>query len=268
MLKLLNLEWQKQRKHRIFHVLIGMYVLLLPTTILPVKSIPELPPPINSPDALFQFPTVFTYIGYAGNWLSFFFLGFFAVLLATQEYSYRTMRQNIITGLSRNELFKSKISFLITLCLGATLYYFLVCLFYGFTHTDNYYLSTITKNIDYIPRYFLMCLGYSSFGFLIGLLIRRTGIALFLYLAYVMFIELILRWLIHMKIFANKSMHFYPMNAIEDLAPVPFAEVAETFRDENGFGFFLTPTEAMIASSIYIVLFIFFAQRLMLKRDL
>ncbi|MCB0706520.1 MAG: ABC transporter permease [Saprospiraceae bacterium] len=268
MLRLLNLEWQKQKKHRIFQVLIGMYALLLPTIILPIRGIPELPPPILTPDTLFQFPTVFTFIGYAGNWLSFFFLGFFAVVLVTQEYSNKTLRQNIITGLSRTELFWSKANFLIVLSLAATIYYFIVCLIYGFIFSEAYYLSTITKNIDYIPRYFLMCLGYSSFGFLMGLLIRRTGIALFLYLSYVMFIELILRWVVHLKLFANKSMHFYPMNAIEDLAPVPFAEIAEDFQAENGFSFFLTPTEAMITSSVYIVLFLFLAHRLLMARDL
>jgi ABC-2 type transport system permease protein len=267
-LRLFNLEWQKQKKHRVFLVLIGMYLLLLPTVILPIKSIPELPPPINSPDTLFQFPTVFTFIGYAGNWLSFFFLGFFAVLLVTQEYSYKTLRQNIITGLSRTELFLSKLYFLIGLSLFTTAYFTLVSLVYGFVHTETAYASLIFKNIDYIPRYFLMCMGYSSLGFLIGVLIRRTGIAVFLYLSYVMFIELILRWLIHMKIVANKSMHFYPMNAVEDLAPVPFAEIAEEFQTENGFSFFLTPTEAMITSSVYILLFLWLAWRLLQRRDL
>ena len=40
-----------------------------------------------------------------------------------------------------------------------------------------------------------MCFGYMSLVLMLGfLVVKRTGIALFLYLAYIMFIELILRW--------------------------------------------------------------------------
>ena len=268
MFYLLSLEWKKQRKFSIFRVLIGFYLLLLPTLILVTKRIPEFPPPINSSDTFFRFPTVFAYLGYSGNWLSFFFLGFLGVILVTQEFGTRTLRQNIIAGLLRREYYLSKVYFILAVCLGATLYYALIALSYGFTHTPSVYTSTVMQNIDYIPRYFLMCLGYMSFGFLLGVWIRRTGIALFLYFSYVMFLELILRWVVHLKLFEHKTMQFYPLNAIEDLVPIPISDVAEGFEKQFDFNFFLSPTEAVIASSIYISLFLFLAYRLLERKDL
>ena len=267
MLHLILLEWHKQKRSRNFQVLVGFYLLLLPTLMLLTKNISEFPPPINSSDAFFEFPSNFIYLAYLGNWLAFFFLGFMSVTFITQEYAYKTLRQNIINGLSRQEYYWSKVFFIGLICLLATAYYSLIVFIYGFTHTDTIFASTITKNIDYIPRFFLMCLGYMSFGFLLGTLVRRTGIALFLYFSYIMFLELIIRWGVHLQLFAHKSMHFYPMNAVEDLTPIPFAEAARGFEKEYDFTFFLSPTEATIIASIYTFLFFLASYRLLTRRD-
>ena len=265
---LLQLEWLKLKQHRGFRVLVLMYLALLPTLILIGKRLPELPPPLVSAEAIYQFPGIFVYLGYEGNWLCFFLMGFLGVIFVTQEYSYKTLRQNIITGLSRRDYFLSKLYFMLTICLLATLYYTIVAFGYGLTHTPDLFASVIAKNLDYIPRYFLMCFGYMSFAFLLGLLLQRTGLALFLYFGYIVFIEAIIRWVIHLRLFENSSMHYYPMNAIEDLTPIPFAEMSQGFQSQYDFQFFLTPTQAAITASVYVALFLFGAYRLLQTRDL
>jgi ABC-2 type transport system permease protein len=268
MLHLLQLEWLKQKHNRTFLVLIGMYALLLPTLILSTKTMPDFPPPINSSDTFFQFPDVFIYLGYSGNWLVFFFLGFFSVVFITAEFGYRTFRQNIINGLSRTELFLSKFQFLLALALFATLYYGIWCMIYGYTHTETIYTSVILKNIDYLPRYFLMCVSYMSFGMFLGILLRRTGIALFLYFSYVMFIEVILRWVIHYRITEDRTVHFYPMNATEDLVPFPMIEQADNFGREIDFNILLSPNEAIMTTAVYVFIFLALSYWMVLKRDL
>lgn len=268
MLYLLQLEWLKQKKHKSFLLLAGLFLFLLPSSLLIAKSIKTWPPPINTPQTFFQFPDVFIYLGYVGNWLCFFLLGFHAVSIVTQEFGNRTLRQNIIAGLTRADVFRTKVSYIFVASFFATLYFGLVAFIFGLTHTDALYDSVVLKNIDYLPRFFLMCLGYMSFGLLLGTWIRRTGTALFLYFSYVLFIELILRWGVHMNLFQHRSMHFYPMNAIEDLAPIPFAEFAKGFEKQMDFGFFLSPQEAMITTSVYIILFLTGTYLLIAKRDL
>lgn len=268
MLHLLQLEWKKFKRYTPFIVIGIMYLVVLPSMHAIFKTFGELPPEIMSKDDFYKFPTLWPYLGYIGNWASFFFLGFIGVLMITMEYQNKTLRQNIITGMSRKQFFTGKILVILTVSLLATLYFALVGVVYGLTHTNNLYFTKIVQNWEYIPRYFLMCVGYTSFGFFLGVLIRRTGIALFVYLTYIMFVELALRWLVHMQIFAHKSMHFYPMNAVEDLAPMPLVQQADGFLKEFNFSFFLTPTEAAITTIIYTSLFLYLAYRKLKRSNL
>lgn len=268
---LFKLEWLKQKNFSVFKTMLVLYIVALPGLFLVAKTIniegEDMPPFLPSIDHLFMFPAVWEWLAYVGNWLSFFFLGFLGVLMVTNEHRNKTLRQNIITGVSRKQYYFSKLTFIIGLCLGATLYYTLCCLVFGFLHNESIYLSTITKDSQFIFRFFLMALGYMSFGFLLGMLIKRTGIALLLYITYVMVIESILRG-IHYYFFEHVTMNWYPLNAIEDLAPFPVFRLADPFIEEKGFDTCLSATEAILLSSFYIVIFLFFSYRLLKKADL
>lgn len=268
MLHLLLLEWKKFRKYTVFRALAILYIILLPTALLVTKSIPKPPEDIFNFNSFLMFPNIWSYMGYIGNWLVFFFLGFIGVLSITSEYANKTLRQNIITGMTRKDFFLSKLSLIVAISFAATLYYTICSLIVGFFHTETIYMSKVFQNIDYVPRYFLMCMGYMTFALFVGLLLRRTGLALFIYLLYVMVLEAIIRYGVHFKIVKNKSIHFYPMNAVEDLAPMPFTKEANRFIEENDFSLLLTPTEASITSCIYLAIFLFLCYQLIQKRDL
>ena len=267
MFHLLKLEWLKVKRYKIFRIMVIFYLILLPACLLITKTFKYIPEELVSRESLYMFPTVWGYLGYIGNWLTFFFLGFLAVIMVTVEHNNRTFRQNIITGLSRSEYFTAKVLFIIAISLFATLYYLFIGLAIGFTNTDTIYFSKIVQEADLIPRFFLMCLGYMSFGFFLGVIIKRTGIALFLYLVYIMFIESVVRG-IHMYYIRNQTMHYYPMNANEDLVPIPFAKLAEEFLRENEFSLFLEPQQAAIAVCVYTSIFLFFAFRKIKHSDI
>jgi len=268
MYRLLQLEWKKFRKYTIFRALAFLYIILLPAVFFLSKVLPKPPEDLLSFKSFFMFPNIWIYLGYVGNWLVFFFIGFIGVLAITSEYSNKTLRQNIITGLTRREFFLSKLSLIIAVSAGATLYYTILCGLIGFFHTDTIYMSKVLQNIDYIPRYFLMCVGYMTFAMFVGLLLKRTGFALFFYLLYVMILEAILRYGVHFKFFKNRSIHFYPMNSVEDLVPIPFADQADQFLEENNFSLLLNPTEATITASVYIIILLGLSYWLLMKRDL
>jgi ABC-type transport system involved in multi-copper enzyme maturation permease subunit len=269
MLHLIVLEWKKQRDYLLFKLLVVAYVLFLPAVLLMLKAIPlEENLPFNPKTVFYRFPSVWEWLGYVGNWLVFFLFGFLAVLLVTNEHSSRTLRQNIISGLHRQEFFLSKLYFIAAVSLAATAYYCLCSLVIGFLHTDTIYFSTIFKNWALIPRFFLMGIGYMSFGLLVGVLVKRTGIALFIFIGYCFFLEPILRWAVHLQLFHHKSMNFYPLNAFEDLCPVPFFDETEQFLKKYNFQLFLTPTEAVLASLVYIGLFLWISYRRIKRSDL
>ncbi len=270
MIHLLKLEWLKQKDYVLFRILAIAYVVLLPAALFVGKKMDfGNASPINPQTHFFQFPTVWEWLGYIGNWMVFFVLGFLAVLMVTNEYTNRTLRQNIITGLKRDEFFRSKLFFMVVVALAATIYYAVCALVIGLLHADGtLYFSTVFKNADMVPRYWLMSMGYMSFGLLVGLLTKRTGIALFLYLAYSMVIESILRWVVHLYFFKNISMSFYPLNAMEDLAPLPLADFADDMLRQYNFRMMLTPLEAGIATVIYTSLFLFLGYKRLKNSDL
>ena len=265
---LLSLEWKKYNKNLIFRILILAYAVLLPSALMLGKKLKDVPPPLDSNQVFFMFPTVWEYLGYIGNWMSFFFLGFFAVLMVTTEFSNRTLRQNIINGLQRWQFLLAKLYFAIAISAGVALYYATCALIIGYFNTDYVVWNKVFQHADLIPRFFLMTFAYMTFGIFLGVLIKRTGIALFAYFAYIMFVEVILRWGVHLYFLKHRSMHFYPLNAFEDLVPTPFAPQADQFARQYDFSLFLNPTEAIITSLIYLALFLVIIFRYILRADL
>lgn len=271
MLHLLQLEWMKLRQYRLFIILVVIYMISMPGIFASAMNaeIDELSGTMKS---IYMFPGVWQYLGYLGNWMTFFCFGFLGVTLVTMEYSNKTLRQNIMTGMSRKTFYWSKIYVMAAISFFATLYFVIIGLVYGFMNTDYIMTSRVMVGFELAPRYWLMCFGYMVFAFFLGLLIRRSGIAIFLYFSYVLFGELILRYLVHTKLFGfNNAMNYYPLNAMEDLVPVPlpimFNGVLERAND-MGYNFFLTPWQAIITSSIYIALFLGLGYWAFQRRDL
>ena len=257
MWNLLSLEIKKFRNNAVVDLFGLMFLITMPTIIFIGKEFKNLPPPIPSSSVIFEFPGIWSYLGYAGNWLVFFFLGFIVLYTVTSEVDYKTMRQNIITGLSRKDYFLSKFYIVLSLSVFATLYYVIIALAIGYFHNDPYSLEGAFDNEMAIPRYFLMCLGYTSFALFLGFLIRKSGIAIFFYLCYVIFMEIMLKWLVHFKAFQNETINYWPLNAIEDLMPFPpYTFVDNIPRKDLDFPFLLSHNHAMITSSIYILLFL------------
>ena len=269
MFHLLNLEWKKQKDFILFRVLVIVFAVALPSLLFIGKNFKvQEGMPFDPQIMLFHFPTVWEWLAYIGNWLGHLIFGFMAVLLVTNEHSYRTLRQNVITGMQRSDWFWSKAQFILTTALLATAYYALCAIVIGLMHADTIYLATVFKGAgEMAMRFFLMILGFMSFGMFIGVLVKRTGIAIFLYLAYTMMGESILRGL-HMHFFRHKSWNWYPWNTFEDLCHVPSAEIANEFLEEEGVEFFLNPTMAMTLATAYILLFGWLSYRRLQRSDL
>ncbi len=269
MLKLLSLEYKKFRKNSVVSVLALFYIILTPTLILVAKEIFKsaqgMPVPLAN---FFEFPTVWDYMGYIGNWLTSFFLGFMVIYMITSEVASKTMRQSIINGLSRKEYFLGKLYTIIAMSAAATLIYAISTVLVGMWHTDGYDFELIVDNNWAMSRFFLMCMGYMTFAMLISLTMRRSGLAIFFYLVYVMILEVVIRYT-QVWLWPHESMKWWPLNIIEDLMPNPFLKTGDTFlSDEYGFSMLMSYNWAIIGSIIYILVFIGFSWRSLNKRDI
>ena len=267
--QLLVLEWKKFRNNSVFNLFAIMFLVTFPTAIFIGKEI-QLPEMVLNTADFFTFPNNWEWMAYAGNWLVFFFLGFIMMNMVTSEVGFKTMRQNIITGMTRNDYFKSKLFAALALGIGATLYYVICTLTIGFFHNEPFSFANAFDEPMWIVRFFLMCMGYLSFALMIGFVIRRSGVAIFTYTCYILFIELMLKWMVHARIFKDSStINYWPMNAVEDLTPLPTWKKMENIPVKDiDFAFLLTPNQAMVASSIYILLFIGLAYWHFVKKDI
>ncbi len=220
-----------------------------------------------------SFPHIWEYLGYQGSWMTFFCFGFLGVMLVSMEVTNKTMRQNIITGMSRESFFLGKVYTMLVISLFAALYYGLVVMVFGYLNTDYVMASRITDHLNFIPRYWLMTFGYMSLAFLFGMWIRKGGIALFAYFSYSIIGEQILRYLIHRRFIRDSdTVNYYPVNALEDLVPIPLPkklmEGSLKASEELGVSFFLTIGDAAVISCIYIIIFLTAAYWMFKKRDL
>lgn len=273
---LLKLEWMKMKNYTLFKVIAGFYLIFLPASLLITKTWNT-----NSADIGFDvksflmFPSVWNYLAYTGNWIAYFVFGFLGVTLITNEFSDRTLRQNIISGMTRSSFFKAKVVFIAAISIVATLYFILMALAIGFFNTETIYWDKIWQESAIIVRYLMMCLSYLSFGLMLGMLMKRTALATIFYFIYVFFIELVWRWGVHYQVVKNtgnstviKTMHFYPMNIVEDLTPTPLPAMVQGMSEEFKFPIFLTPTEALLGSIFYVLLFLYCCRLLLMKKDL
>ncbi len=266
---LFKLEMSKFIYNPTYRVIIALFTIVSPIIIFLGKDvIKDPPPPIPSSRVFYEFPTVWDYQGYAGSWLVSFLLGFIAIYIVTSEVSYRTLRQNILTGLSRKEFFVSKLLHVVFLSFAATLLYVISTVVIGLIHTESADLELIFDNNFAIVRYFFMCLGYMTFGLFAGFLIRRGTLAIFTYFVYMNILELIFM-AIHVYYFKNESRNYWPMNAVEDLMPLPLYRLSDYFiKKQWDFNIVLPYNVALMMTVLYISIAIILMYRNFSKRDI
>ncbi len=266
---LLLLEWKKFNSNAVFRALSLIYILISPFIILGGKdAFKDMPPPLPSSKAFYEFPSIWDYQGYVGNWMVPFCLGFLAIHIVTSEVSNRTMRQNIIIGMTKKEFFYSKLYTILTMTIIATVLYAVSTILIGIFNTDGYDIELILDNNFAILRYFLMCLGYMSFALMLAFLIRKGTLTLLFYFLYVMMLEPILM-LIHVYYFKNSSRNYWPLNSIEDLMPFPLYKLPDYYiNKEWDFNILLPYSHAIGMTILYSSIFIFIAYKSFLKRDI
>lgn len=268
MIRLLKIEWAKFKKNNVIILMLTFFCLFTPASLYFTTILPPLPAFLPSKESFVQFPSVWEYLGYAGNWMVFFFLGVMAIYLVSIDINNKTLRQTIINGLSRKEYFLSKVLSILVISIGATIFYSLLCILIGIINTEADTFKLMFENTYAIPRFFLMTFGYLSFALFLIFSIRRSGIALFLYISYGVIIEVLLRYFIIERIEDGSITNFFPLNTFEDLMPSPVFQFAEGIPNGIEFELLLSYQQATIASIVYIVLFLGISYWSFIKRDI
>jgi ABC-2 type transport system permease protein len=264
--RLFRLEIIKTRSNASFWVLTSLHIGILLLVVLSGKvflksislngeSISNLIDPSAIP--LYQFPDIWQNIAYVAAYLK-FILAIYIIISITSEISYNTLRQNIMNGLSRPDFIVSKLFLIVVLAVGSALFLLVTCLVIGIISTPDLQLHDMIKFSGFIPAYALLLTAYLIFALLIGLLIKRTGLAMGLLFLYTIIIEPIVVF----RIKTDWIKGLFPLKAINNLIHMPFGKYA--LREVQDY----VAMKDVVIVVLYIALFLYCIYLLLKKRDL
>lgn len=226
MLALIKIEWLKIKKYPAFWWMLGIVGLTYPGVsaityygYLKATTGKEM---INNVAKLalgnpFAFPETWHSVA----WLSSFFImlpSILVIMLVSNEYTFRTHRQNIIDGWSRSQFITSKLCDVIIVSIITTLVYLLVAAGFGI-YADNLKLNQWNDQLQYIPLFLFQTFAQLSIAFLLGYLIKKAFIALGLFLFYYLIVENIMVTYAQFKL--NDIGRFLPFEVSDRLIPPP-----------------------------------------------
>lgn len=263
---LLALEWKKYAYSRVFRLAALMYMIILPLMYLSVKSGTSNQTDLFFIDPMYRFPGIWATMSYWASWLSFFLMVYLSVWSFTSEQQQKTLRQNLITGLSRKQFFVAKLLSMASLALFATVYMMLVAFVFGKIAGGHGYM--IDDDIYAVPRFFVQTFFYMSFAFMLSVLVRKSGLAIILFYAYMLMVERIIRYLVFGTLLDNLPLgSYFPASASWDVVPMSLIDNMQDIGTKN-MDIFLSFSTATYLTLMYTCLFLAIAYRVFMKRDL
>ncbi|MFN8253224.1 MAG: ABC transporter permease [Ferruginibacter sp.] len=273
MLKLLKIEWLKLKNYTAFKVLaicFGVGVIAVNTGIYIINRdvIQQLP----VPGVTTMFPYSFDMTWHTTSYATGCILLLPAMLLAiliTNEYGYKTHRQNIIDGLTREQFIGVKLALAFIFALTATILVILTALTLGLFSGSSFSFHGF-ENVGY---FFFKALTYNAFAVLISVLVKRTGFAVGLLMIYMvgenivsqLLFVLSVKWKNDYKIDYGNMGDYLPLNAADGLLEFPENTVKALSKT-------IMPHDitwlVFSLAVIYLLLFLWWSRRKFIKSDL
>jgi ABC-type transport system involved in multi-copper enzyme maturation permease subunit len=230
MLRLLDIELHKLRYSRSAKILTLTYFILI-TFIALFASIEFDLGSVHfrlADQGIFNFPFIWHFNSYIAALLK-LFLAIVIVSMMSNEYSNRTLKQNLIDGMSKKEFVLSKFFTILLFSLISTLFLFVVSLVLGYSFSDYTELSIVFLDMEYLLAYFVKITGFFAFCMFLGILIKRSAFALgFLFIWWIF--ENIANGILSWRIFkesdmAEKIVQFFPLSSMSNLVVEPFTRL-------------------------------------------
>lgn len=262
MIHLLKIEWLKVKNYKAFWVfsilysfsILGINYTAFYVNEMATRSMPQSQMILGAP---YAFPKVWGTVGFMSSWLL-YFPGILFIMLLTNEFNFKTHRQNIIDGWTRKEFVTVKFVFAILFSLIATFFNFLVALLFGFLTTGSSFSFEGIENVGYI---FIQTTAYITFAMFLGVIFRKSGAAIAVFFLYGLIFEFLFTMLINHKLNLSPIGYFLPLQVTDVMLPIPFGN--KILYDSSPAVYIL-----VIASLVYICGYYFFALKKFTQEDL
>ena len=205
MFSLIQIEWLKIKKYPAFWAMLIIVLLTYPAANLMFYNVYLDITTQKGTQMLakmflgnpFAFPETWHTVAYIS---SFFVIlpSILVIMLVTNEYQYKTQRQNVIDGWTRRQFMASKLIDVFIVSAITTLLYALVAI--GFSiYADTFDATKMWEQSYYIGLFFIQTFAQLSIAFLLGYLIKKAFISLGIFLFYYLIVENIATGYIRMK---------------------------------------------------------------------
>jgi hypothetical protein len=263
----LRIEWMKVKNYRTFWILLGVIAVCIPAFNYVIFDVTDNSfPKMNGQNLLgnpFSFPNVWKTVPYNAG-LLLFIPAILIITLITNEFTYRTHRQNIIDGWSRGRFIYIKLVETVLLSLFVTGIVCLTCIYFGFRTHQTGSIMPAWAQFRFVVFFFLEILSYSMIAVIFALMIRRAGLAMGIFFLY-MIIEQFVVGLGRNK-YKLVWVDYLPEEVTDRLIPQPFAprmmasnNVAVWEQHIPGY---------LLTASIYFIIYILFVNWRFRKNDL
>jgi len=225
---------------------------------------------------IFNFPFIWHFNFYIAASLK-FFLAIVIVSMMANEYSYGTLKQNLIDGMSKKEFVLSKFLTVVLFALTSTLFVFIMSMILGFSFSSYTELGIVFSEMEYILAYFIKLIGFFSFCLFIGVLIKRSAFAIgFIFVWFL--VEKISYLTLKFDIFnrdprVDQVYAFMPLESMSNLIVEPFTRLSairnlQTAVGENSIKDYSVPFSSILIVLIWSAIFVFLSYKIIQKRDL
>ena len=245
MKRLLSIEFQKIWKNKASRVLLLAYFVLLSfiALIASIKfSIGTFEIRIAD-QGIFNFPYIWHFNTYVAALFK-IFLAIVIVSMMANEYTYGTLKQNLIDGLSKKEFILSKFLVVGTFAVASTLFVFVMSLILGYSFSSYNEMGIVFSDLEYLLAFFVKLTAFFSFCLFLGILVKRSAFALgFLFIWFIA--ENIFYWIIKFVILGGDDKHknfgdtiiqFFPMESMSNLIKEPFTRLSAIKTIETTIG--------------------------------
>lgn len=276
MFALLKIEWLKLKKYRAFWWMLAIVMLTYPginlmmynlyDTITTGKDMTNMLAKmlLGNP---YAFPESWHTVAYFSSYFV-MLPSILVIMLIANEYQFRTHRQNIIDGWSRQQFITAKMLGVLTVSVIITIVYTLVACVFGFA-SDKLYYYRWSEQMQYIPLFLLQSFAQLSIAFLLGFLIKRAFIALGIFVFYYLVVENIAAGYFKYKLHLDVLARLLPFK-ISDRMIIPPAFVGKWGKDaKHGYEDALSAIPTQIILTIALTALIWYiCYAVQKKRDL
>ncbi len=267
MLKLLRVEWMKVKNYRTFWVLLAITIAIIPACSYGAYNLMNNSfPKVNGKSILgspFAFPDVWQTVSWNST-LTFIIPAILIITLTTNEFTYKTHRQNIIDGWSRGQFIGVKLIEVGLISLLSTVVVMLTALGVGYFGNKVPDGLSVWEGFRFIPFYFVQMLSFTMIAFLLGLLIKRAGLAISIFLMYMLVEDIVV--LVFRGHYKMNGMEYLPEEVTDRLIPQSYVKALVTTQEAARWESHL-PIYLAVAV-IYLIIYCLIAGRSFLKNDL